>query len=79
VVIAALGGLEIGCLVGVILVAAAAHIPVAVDGFITATAALLAAGLAANIGPRLLAGHLSTEPGRRIALAAIVTRSTSRA
>ena len=43
-VLAAVGGLEIAVLVGVIVGAAAAHIPVVLDGFITGAAALVAAG-----------------------------------
>jgi nicotinate-nucleotide--dimethylbenzimidazole phosphoribosyltransferase len=45
-VLAAVGGLEIACLVGVILGAAAARLPVVLDGFITGAAALVAQGLA---------------------------------
>ena len=44
-VLAAVGGLEIGVLVGVIAGAAAAGIPVVLDGFITGSAALIAAAL----------------------------------
>ena len=45
-VLAAVGGLEIGALVGVILGAVAGRVPVVLDGFITGAAALLAAALA---------------------------------
>ena len=43
-VLAAVGGFEIGALVGVILGAVARRIPVVLDGFITGAAALLAVG-----------------------------------
>ena len=45
-VLAAVGGLEIGALVGVILGAVAGRVPLVLDGFITGAAALLAARLA---------------------------------
>jgi nicotinate-nucleotide--dimethylbenzimidazole phosphoribosyltransferase len=67
-VLAAIGGLEIGVLVGVIGEAAIAGIPVVLDGFISASAALVAVTLEPRLGPRLIAGHRSTEPGHRIVL-----------
>jgi nicotinate-nucleotide--dimethylbenzimidazole phosphoribosyltransferase len=67
-VLAAVGGLEIGTLAGVILGAVAARIPVVLDGFITGAAALLAAGLAPGVGSRMLAAHRSVEPGHAIVL-----------
>jgi nicotinate-nucleotide--dimethylbenzimidazole phosphoribosyltransferase len=67
-VLAAVGGFEIAALTGLILGAAAAHIPVLLDGFIAGAAALVAEGLAPAIGPRLIASHLSTEAGHRVVL-----------
>jgi nicotinate-nucleotide--dimethylbenzimidazole phosphoribosyltransferase len=67
-VLAAVGGLEIAALVGLILGGAAAGVPVVLDGFITGAAALVAAGLAPGIGPRLIAAHRSTEPGHAVIL-----------
>jgi nicotinate-nucleotide--dimethylbenzimidazole phosphoribosyltransferase len=67
-VLAAVGGLEIAALVGVILGAVGARIPVVLDGFITGAAALLAAGLAPAAPPRMLAAHRSVEPGHGVAL-----------
>jgi len=67
-VLAAVGGLEIGCLVGVILGAAAARVPVVLDGFITGAAALVATSLAPCVAPRMLAAHRSIEPGHAIVL-----------
>ena len=68
-VLAALGGLEIGALCGLLIGAAAAGIPVVLDGFITGAAALLASALAPDLPPRLIAGHRSVEPGHAIVLA----------
>jgi nicotinate-nucleotide--dimethylbenzimidazole phosphoribosyltransferase len=67
-VLAAIGGLEIAVLVGVIAEAAIAGTPVVLDGFISASAALVAVALEPRLGPRLIAGHRSTEPGHRIVL-----------
>jgi nicotinate-nucleotide--dimethylbenzimidazole phosphoribosyltransferase len=66
--LAALGGLEIAALVGAMLAAAEAHIPIILDGFITGAAALVAVGVAPNLGPRLIASHRSAEPGHRVVL-----------
>ena len=67
-VLAGVGGFEIGVLVGVILGAAAARIPVVLDGFITGAAALLAASLAPGVAERSIAGHRSAEPGHAVVL-----------
>jgi nicotinate-nucleotide--dimethylbenzimidazole phosphoribosyltransferase len=67
-VLAAVGGLEIAALVGVILDAAAAGVPVVLDGFITGAAALVAVALAPAAGPRLIAGTRSPEPGHAVVL-----------
>lgn len=67
-VLAAVGGLEIGALVGVILGAVAGRVPVVLDGFITGAAALLAAGLAPRVAERVIAAHRSVEPGHAIVL-----------
>ncbi len=67
-VLAAVGGLEIAALVGVILGGAAARVPVVLDGFIAGTAALVACDLAPGIGERLIAGTRSPEPGHAIVL-----------
>ena len=67
-VLATVGGLEIGALVGVILGAVGARIPIVLDGFITGSAALLADGLAPGIGSRMLAAHRSLEPGHGVIL-----------
>ena len=67
-VLAAVGGFEIGVLVGVILAGAAARRPVLLDGFITAAAALVATTLAPEARPYLLASHRSAEIGHEVAL-----------
>ena len=67
-VLAAVSGLEIGALVGVVLGAVQVRIPVILDGFITAAAALLAVELAPGVADRIIAGHRSVEPGHAIAL-----------
>lgn len=67
-VLAAVGGLEIAALVGLILGAAAARTPVVLDGFITGAAALVAATIEPALPARLIASHRSTEPGHRIVL-----------
>ncbi|MEO8437947.1 MAG: nicotinate-nucleotide--dimethylbenzimidazole phosphoribosyltransferase [Chloroflexota bacterium] len=67
-VLATVGGLEIAVLVGLIVGAAEARIPVVLDGFITGSAALVAAALQPAIAPRLIAAHRSPEPGHAVIL-----------
>jgi len=67
-VLAKVGGFEIGGLAGVMLGAAAHHIPVVIDGFISGAAALIAAGLAPGLRDYLIASHLSAESGHKILL-----------
>lgn len=64
--LAKVGGLEIAGLAGVVIAAAARRIPVLVDGFISAAAALCAARLAPGAGAYLIASHLSVERGHAI-------------
>jgi nicotinate-nucleotide--dimethylbenzimidazole phosphoribosyltransferase len=73
-VLAAVGGLEIAALVGVILGAIAARVPVVLDGFITGAAALVAAALAPGAADRLIAAHQSVEPGHAVVLARLGLR-----
>jgi nicotinate-nucleotide--dimethylbenzimidazole phosphoribosyltransferase len=63
--LARLGGFEIAGLVGVALGAAAARVPVVLDGFIASTAALVAARLAPAATTCFIAAHRSVEPGHR--------------
>jgi nicotinate-nucleotide--dimethylbenzimidazole phosphoribosyltransferase len=67
-VLATVGGLEIGGLVGLILGAAAARIPVVLDGFIAGAAALIAVGLQPRCKDYLIASHRSVERGHEAIL-----------
>ncbi len=62
-VLAAVGGLEIAGLVGVILAGAARRVPVVLDGFIATAAALVAVCLRAEAREYLIPAHRSAEPG----------------
>jgi nicotinate-nucleotide--dimethylbenzimidazole phosphoribosyltransferase len=73
-VLAELGGLEIAFLTGLTLGAAAARMPVVLDGFIATSAALTAWALAPAVVDALIAGHRSPEPGHTIALRAMGRR-----
>jgi nicotinate-nucleotide--dimethylbenzimidazole phosphoribosyltransferase len=67
-VLAALGGFEIGALAGLMLGAAAARVPVVIDGLISTSAALVAQALRPNVVDYLIAGHRSAEQGHVLAL-----------
>lgn len=67
-VLAAVGGLEIAGLVGVILGAADRRIPVLLDGFISGAAALIATELCPAARGYLVAAHRSVEVGHAIVL-----------
>lgn len=69
--LAALGGFEIGGLAGLILGAAAARVPVVVDGFISSAAAMLALTLAPESAGYMVPGHRSVERGQRAFFARI--------
>jgi nicotinate-nucleotide--dimethylbenzimidazole phosphoribosyltransferase len=56
------GGLELAGLAGAILAAAAARLPVLLDGFATGVAALVASRLEPAVRDYLIAGHRSAEP-----------------
>ncbi|MDA1314960.1 MAG: nicotinate-nucleotide--dimethylbenzimidazole phosphoribosyltransferase [Acidobacteria bacterium] len=70
-VLSAVGGFEIGGMCGFLLGAAAERVPVAVDGFIATSAALLAVGLAPSAKDYMFFSHRSAEPGHRSALDAL--------
>lgn len=70
-VLSSLGGFEIGVLIGVALGAAANRVPVVLDGFITAAAALVAARMAPAAVDTMIASHLSPEPGHGLVLRAL--------
>jgi nicotinate-nucleotide--dimethylbenzimidazole phosphoribosyltransferase len=67
-ILAKVGGFEIGGLTGAILAAAANHVPVVIDGFISGAAALIAVKLAPRVKDYLIASHLSAERGHRAML-----------
>ncbi|MCP9439399.1 MAG: nicotinate-nucleotide--dimethylbenzimidazole phosphoribosyltransferase [Nitrospira sp.] len=67
-VLTKVGGLEIGGLVGVILGASSARVPVVLDGFITGAAALIAVALAPSCREYLIASHRSIERGHQVLL-----------
>jgi nicotinate-nucleotide--dimethylbenzimidazole phosphoribosyltransferase len=67
--LAAVGGLELAALAGAVLEAARRRLPVVLDGYATAAAALAAAGLDPAAADVLVAGHRSAEPGHDIVLA----------
>ena len=67
-VLAALGGLEIAGLVGVMLAGAARRVPVVLDGFIATAAALVAVRLRTEVREYLIAAHRSAEPGHALLL-----------
>ena len=66
--LAALGGLEHAALVGVVLMGAVYGVPVLLDGVVSNAAALVARALAPHSIDYAIAGHLSAEPGARVAL-----------
>ena len=67
-VLTKVGGFEIGVLAGVILGGALARRAVLLDGFVSGAAALIAHSLCPTVLDYLIAGHLSAEPGHRVAL-----------
>jgi nicotinate-nucleotide--dimethylbenzimidazole phosphoribosyltransferase len=68
-VLAGVGGFEIAGLAGVVLAGAARRVPVALDGFISGAAALVAVALAPEARHALFASHRSAEPGHAVVLA----------
>jgi nicotinate-nucleotide--dimethylbenzimidazole phosphoribosyltransferase len=66
--LAKVGGFEIGFLAGLMLGGAAARMPVVLDGFITAAAALVARALCPAATAYMVAAHRSVEPGHIAAL-----------
>ena len=67
-VLASVGGLEIAALAGFVVGAAAARVPVVVDGVIALAGVVVAAALAPGCLDFCIAGHRSTEPGATAAL-----------
>jgi nicotinate-nucleotide--dimethylbenzimidazole phosphoribosyltransferase len=69
--LAAVGGFEHAALAGYLLGAAAARVPVILDGVIACAAALVARALAPESTAAMIAGHRSAEPGASVALEAL--------
>ena len=67
-VLTKVGGFEIGVLAGVVLGGALAGRAVVLDGFVSGAAGLIAHSCCPTVRDYLVAGHLSAEPGHRIAL-----------
>lgn len=67
-VLSKVGGFEIGGLAGIILAASSKKIPVVIDGFISATAALIAYHLEPKTKDYMIASHCSVEIGHRVIL-----------
>jgi nicotinate-nucleotide--dimethylbenzimidazole phosphoribosyltransferase len=72
--LAAVGGFELGVLVGLMLGGASEQLAVVLDGFIVGAAALVAARLDPAVLPYLVAAHRSPEPGHAIGLDALGLR-----
>ncbi|MDQ6970825.1 MAG: nicotinate-nucleotide--dimethylbenzimidazole phosphoribosyltransferase [Mariprofundus sp.] len=66
-----LGGLEIAAMAGFYLQAAESGVPVLIDGFIAAAAALAARVIEAAVNEWMLASHVSQEHGHALALDAL--------
>lgn len=67
-ILSKLGGFDIAGLTGIYLGSAIYHLPVVLDGIISAVAALLAVRLAPNTKDYLLPSHLSKEPASKLLL-----------
>jgi nicotinate-nucleotide--dimethylbenzimidazole phosphoribosyltransferase len=67
-ILSKIGGLEIAGMAGLILGAAAARVPVVLDGFIAGAAALIANGLQPRSRQYMIASHRSVEKGHRMLL-----------
>lgn len=67
-VLAKVGGFDLAGLTGIFLAGAAAGIPVIIDGFISLTAALVAARIAPDCMPYLIPSHVSKEPACELLL-----------
>ncbi len=63
--LAALGGLEIAAICGLVLGGAAARVPVVVDGFISSAGALVACRMKPEVAEYLFFSHMSDEAGHR--------------
>jgi nicotinate-nucleotide--dimethylbenzimidazole phosphoribosyltransferase len=72
--LAAVGGLEIAAMAGLMLGGAARRVPVVVDGFIAGAAAMVAVALAPGVRDYLCFSHVSAERGHRVVCDALDAR-----
>jgi len=70
-VLAEVGGFELAAITGLYLAAAKRGVPVVLDGFLSAAAALAAVAIEPGARDWMLASHLSTELGHALALRAL--------
>ncbi|MBK5142652.1 nicotinate-nucleotide--dimethylbenzimidazole phosphoribosyltransferase [Budviciaceae bacterium BWR-B9] len=67
-VLAKVGGFDLGGMAGIMIGAAAAGVPIVLDGFLSCAAALIAVNIAPQIHPYLIPSHRSAEKGTQLAL-----------
>lgn len=65
--LAAIGGLEIGGIAGLVLGCASRRLPVLIDGIIATAGALLAAAIQPRVKDYMIAAHTSVEVGQQVA------------
>lgn len=70
-VLSKVGGFDIAALTGLFLGGAACRVPVIIDGFISAAAALIAARLEPSCPDYMLPSHISGEPAAKAVMAAL--------
>ena len=70
-VLAKVGGFDLAGLAGVFLGGAANGIPIVIDGFISAAAALAAAAICPEAKSYMIPSHISKEPGARLIMEAL--------
>jgi len=73
-ILAALGGLEIACLAGLVLGAAVNRLPIAVDGFISTAAYVAARAICPAVADYAVLSHASAEPGYQAIMHALDAR-----
>ena len=74
-VLTKVGGLDLAAMCGACLGAAQARLPVLIDGFVSAAAALCAVRLCPEAASAMLASHVSAEPAGRLLLEALGKRA----
>jgi nicotinate-nucleotide--dimethylbenzimidazole phosphoribosyltransferase len=62
------GGFDLAGMAGVFIGGASAGVPVVIDGFISAVAALLASRICPSCIPYIMASHVSKEPAAKLVL-----------